>query len=127
VTAPITTRPELHALTLDEQVIVIERRGSVVEVGTARVVKIGSAWVTLEAARPRLREWRMHLGTQNEGGGVGPAGARFATAAQYAWEQALAAADTYLREQGVYPTRGPWSEAPRRILLAKLMRKAAQS
>lgn len=85
------------------------------------VVKVGRAWINLEATTGS-GTWRMRLDTQNENTGYGYNGDRFVTHAQYEWEQRAADAETALHDAKIDVYRGPWASGDRLLALADFIR-----
>lgn len=115
------SRPELGPLAVGDEVFVrFGIRGKMIS--PAIVVKVGPKWVTLRSKSSNT-EWKMLKDRQTTGAGY-TSDPSFATAAQLAYDQELAAARSVLDKHGISLRHGAVLAQPEGILLlARLLRE----
>lgn len=115
-------KPELGKVAVGDRLLVIRTNNRIHrEPIDAVVVKVGRAWISLEAISGHSA-WRMRLDTQDEATGFGYGGDRFVTPAQHEWEQREAEAQRVLSDAMVSVYRGRWGEGERLLALAEFIR-----
>lgn len=115
-------KPPLGQVAVGDQLLVIRTNTRINrEPIKATVVKVGRAWINLEAVNGP-GAWRMRLDTQNEATGYGYNGDRFVTTAQHEWEQRVKDAEEVLLAAKIDAYRGPWAAGERLLALADFIR-----
>lgn len=124
----MTTRPQLGRPKPGDPVIVTVNSYRQTRHVDAKITKVGRTWIEMaetDNVRSQAKTWRMHMESQYETAGPNPRGDSFATPEQHAWDEQRAAADRYLRDQGITLDSGsPWRTPERWFRLAEILRAA---